>query len=555
MPSVAEVIVKVLEDEGIERVYGIPGDSIDPLVDAIRKSKSVKYVQSRHEEGSAFEASVEAKLSHKPSACMGTSGPGSIHLLNGLYDAKMDHAPVIAFTGQVESDMLGRDYFQEVDLVRLFDDVAVFNKVLVNPESAEYLVRRAIREARAKRGVAHINLPVDVLRKDAKYEGRKETFTPPIDYLPDFSKAIELINQSKKPVIMIGGGARGVAKELNDFAEKIGAPVIYALNGKGVLPDEDPKVMGGLGLLGSKPSVKAIDDADLLILLGTSFPYVSFLPKDTKVIQVDTDPSNIGKRVQVDVAFPVPIKDFLKIRSKVNEKAEKYYDKMRGSKEDWLKELSEQENDLSKPMRPQRVAYLVSQKCDDDATIVTDVGNVTMWTARHFRASGRQAFVFSSWLGSMGIGVPGGIGAYFARGKQTIVFAGDGGFTMTMMELITAKKYGVPIKVVVYNNSKLGMIKFEQEVMGYPEWGVDLYNPDFVKIAEAVGFKGYRMEDPRDESVIEEFLSTEGGAVLDAVVNPDERPMPPKLTFKQAEGYVISIFREKWQEITEGDNK
>ncbi|AHC52042.1 pyruvate dehydrogenase [Sulfolobus acidocaldarius SUSAZ] len=547
MQSVAEVITKVLEESGVQRIYGIPGDSIDPLVDAVRRSK-ISYIQVRHEEGAAFAASVEAKITGKPVACMGTSGPGSIHLLNGLYDAKMDHVPVIAFSGQVESDMLGHDYFQEVNLVKLFDDVAVYNQILINPDNAEYTVRRAIREAVTKRGVAHINLPADILRKSSEYKGKREEIVPKVEYSVDFSKVKELIDNSKKPILMIGGGARGLGEHINKFAEKIGSPVIYALNGKGILPDLDPKVMGGIGLLGTKPSISAMDKADLLILLGTSFPYVNFLNRDAKVIQVDLNPSNIGKRINVDISLPIPAEEFLKIE--VKEKEEKFYEKLKGEKEDWLDKISKQESSSDKPMKPQRVAYIVSQKCKDDAVIVTDTGNVTMWTARHFRASGKQTFVFSSWLGSMGIGVPGAVGASLAtnRERQVIAFAGDGGFTMTMMELITAKKYGLPVKVIIYNNSKLGMIKFEQEVMGYPEWGVDLLNPDFSKLAESTGFKGFKLEEPGEaESVIEEFLNAEGGAVLDAVVDPNERPMPPKLTFKQAGEYVLSIFREKLQ--------
>jgi pyruvate dehydrogenase (quinone) len=549
MPSVAEVIIKVLEDSGIQRIYGIPGDSIDPLVDAIRKSK-VKYVQVRHEEGASFAASVEAKITGKPSACMGTSGPGSIHLLNGLYDAKMDHAPVIALTGQVESDMIGHDYFQEVNLTKLFDDVAVYNQILINPENAEYIIRRAIREAISKRGVAHINLPVDILRKSSEYKGSKNTEVGKVKYSIDFSRAKELIKESEKPVLLIGGGTRGLGKEINRFAEKIGAPIIYTLNGKGILPDLDPKVMGGIGLLGTKPSIEAMDKADLLIMLGTSFPYVNFLNKSAKVIQVDIDNSNIGKRLDVDLSYPIPVAEFLNID--VEEKSDKFYEELKGKKEDWLDSISKQENSLDKPMKPQRVAYIVSQKCKKDAVIVTDTGNVTMWTARHFRASGEQTFIFSAWLGSMGIGVPGSVGASFAveNKRQVISFVGDGGFTMTMMEMITAKKYDLPVKIIVYNNSKLGMIKFEQEVMGYPEWGVDLYNPDFTKIAESIGFKGFRLEEPKEaEEIIEDFLNTKGPALLDAIVDPNERPMPPKLTFKQAGEYVLSIFREKLEGI------
>ena len=545
MKSVADIIVETLVKAGVKRIYGIPGDSIDPLMDAIRRNKEIKYIQVRHEEGAAFAASVESKLTGNVTACMGTSGPGSIHLLNGLYDAKMDHASVIALTGQVESDMIGHDYFQEVDMVKLFDDVSVYNQVLINPKNAGYLTWRAIHEAKTKKGVAHLNLPVDILRMEGEeYEGVMDY--PKVSYnFPDIDKAVELINKSKSPVIMIGGGARGSASLLNEFSEKIGAPIIYALNGKGILSDYDEKVMGGIGLLGTKPSVEALNKTDLLILLGTSFPYVNFLPKDVDVIQVDNNPANIGKRVKVTVPLVGDVSEFLShILPKVKDKDDKFYVKMKGSKEKWFQELSKAENDPSKPMKPQRVAYELS-KVFTDGVVVVDTGNVTMWGARNFRASGNQRFVFSAWLGSMGIGIPGGVGASFVS-DSVLALVGDGGFAMTMMELITAKKYSRPIKVVVFNNSKLGMIKFEQEVMGYPEWGVDLYNPDFAKLAEAIGIKGITVEDPSDlPSAIKEMKESEEPFVLNAIVDPNERPMPPKLTFTQAKNYVLSIFREK----------
>ncbi|QXJ35287.1 thiamine pyrophosphate-dependent enzyme [Saccharolobus shibatae] len=545
MPSVAEIIVKTLVKAGVKRIYGIPGDSIDPLMDAIRRNKEIKYVQVRHEEGAAFAASVEAKLTGSVTACMGTSGPGSIHLLNGLYDAKMDHAPVVALTGQVESDMLGHDYFQEVNMVKLFDDVAVYNQIVINPKNAGYLIWRAIHEAKSKSGVSHLNLPVDILRMDGE-EYDADLDPPKVSYdYPDIDKAVELIDKSKSPVVMIGGGTKGYSQLISQFSERIGAPVIYALNGKGVLSDFDERVMGGIGLLGTKPSVEALDKTDLLILLGTSFPYVNFLPKGVDVIQVDSNPSNIGKRVRATVEFVGDVSDFLsKILPRVKEKDDKFYVRMKDSKEKWFNELNKKESDMSKPMKPQMVAYELS-KVFTEGVVVVDTGNVTMWGARNFRASGNQRFVFSAWLGSMGIGVPGAVGASFVYDK-VLALVGDGGFAMTMMELITAKKYSRPIKVVVFNNSKLGMIKFEQEVMGYPEWGVDLYNPDFSKLAEAIGIKGITVEDPKDlPSAIKEMSESEEPFVLNAIVDPNERPMPPKLTFTQAKNYVLSVFREK----------
>ncbi len=543
--SVADVIIETLVASGVKRVYGIPGDSIDPLVDAIRRNKSIQYVQGRHEEGSALEAAFEAKLTGMPVACMGTSGPGSIHLLNGLYEAKMDHVPVIALTGQVETDLIGHDYFQEVDINRLFDDVSVYNVQVLNPNSAQYIAWRACYEAKMKGGVSHITLPVDVLRMSSETVSKNMLGKyPEIEYAFDASDASAAINESKKPLIFIGRGAIGQRVAVDALAEKIGAPVIYALNGKGIMDDFDPKVLGGLGLLGSKASIRAMAEADLLILLGTSFPYSSFIRKDIRVLQVEKNPLNMGKRFNTSIQALCSVSTFL---SKVNVKAkdDKFYAWVTKDKENWVSDLEKVEGDIREPMRPEVVAARFSRKVAEDAVVVVDTGNVTVWGMRNFRTRPGKTFLFSPWLGSMGVGIPAAVGASFATDRQVVAMVGDGSFAMTMMELITARKYNRKIKVVVYNNSKLGMIKFEQEVMGYPEWGVDLLNPDFSQLAKAIGIFGRRVEKISDlDAGIDELLAADSPGVLEVLVDPDEKPMPPKLTFKEVKGYVTSIFRE-----------
>ncbi len=544
--TVAEVVVETLVRLGVERIYGIPGDSIDPLIDAIRKNGDLKYVQVRHEEGAALEAAFEAKLTHKPVACMGTSGPGSIHLLNGLYEAKMDHAPVIALTGQVETDLQSHDYFQEVNLNKLFDDVSLFNSQITNPDNAEYIVWRAFRESNIRKGVSHIALPVDVLRMDSK---GSETLSYEPDPVPDYSidpsLANSLIDRSEKPVIFIGRGASGLTREIDAFSERIGAPVIYALNGKGIVDDHDPKVVGTLGLLGTKSSVEAMKRADLILYLGTSFPYHTFLPKGVRSIQVDRNLLNIGKRFHTDVPYVCTVEKFLSSISP-EEKTNKFYKELTEFKEDWLKDMKKTEESDSNPIKPQRVAATLSKYADKDAVVVIDTGNVTVWGLRNFRSGTEHTYLFSPWLGSMGVGIPGAVGASFATKRQVIAMVGDGSFAMTMMELITARKYDRPVKIVVFNNSKLGMIKFEQEVMGYPEWGVDLLNPDFAKLAESMGITGIKVDkvDELDNGV-KRLLSEKGPAVLDVKVDGDEKPMPPRLTFAQMKGYVTSLFREE----------
>ncbi len=544
--TVADEIVNMLVKCGVERIYGIPGDSIDPLMDAIRRNQKIQYVQTRHEEGAALEAAFEAKVTGLPVACMGTSGPGSIHLLNGLYEAKMDHVPVIALTGQVETDLIGSDYFQEINVNHLFEDVSVYSQQINSSENAAYLTWRAYMEARNKRGVSHLTLPVDILRMEVKGDFNYFFIN---DLKPVYTVAPEtaqnLINHSNRPLIFIGRGAIGQGGRIIELAENIGAPVIYALNAKGIVADSDERVLGGLGLLGSKPSVVVMEKCDLIIFLGTSYPYKAFINDDVKTIQVDLNPENIGKRFHVSVPYVSSVSDFLDA-VKPSEKTEKFYRQFQPIKREWTDKLIKEEESDSKPIRPERVVATLSKMVNEDAIIVVDTGNVTVWGMRNFRTSSSRTFLFSPWLGSMGVGIPGSIGASFGTNKPVIALVGDGSFAMTMMELITARKYNRPVKIIVFNNSKLGMIKFEQEVMGYPEWGVDLMNPDFSKIAEAVGITGIRVEDPLklDESM-KMFLAAEGPAVLDVVVDPDARPMPPELTFKEVKGYITSMFREK----------
>ena len=544
MSTVAEVIIKTLVNFGVKRIYAIPGDSLNPIIDAIRRNKDIEYVQVRHEEGGALSASYESKYSGKLSACMGTSGPGSVHLLNGLYDAKMQHVPVIALTGQIETDLLHHDYFQEVDLVKLFDDVSVFNARIVNPGNAHYLIWKACREAITKKGVGHIDMPVNILREECEEEDLSY-YINPVNYKPDgIEEAANLINKSKKPLIFIGGGSRDYHNEINDFAEKIGAPIVYALDGKGVFNDNDKKVMGGIGLLGTRPSIKAIEKSDLIIFLGTIFPYTSFLKKVDN-IQVNNNIDDLNKMMKANYSYLCDIKYFLG-NINVNTKDNKFYDEMQNEKNKWLNDLNKLISNNKNPIKAETLTDKISKRLEDDAIIITDTGNVTLWTNRFINAKNNNKFYFSSWLGTMGSGIPGSVGLAFASGKKVYGIIGDGSFAMTSMELITAKKYNLPVKLIVYDNHILGMIKLEEEVMGYPEYGVDLYNPNFDKLAESIGIEGIRVDNINDlDSKLDEFFAVDGPAVLDVITETNETPMPPKLEFKVAEKYVTSILREK----------
>ncbi len=544
MPTVADVIIKTLVNFGVKRIYAIPGDSLNPIIDAIRRNKDIKYVQVRHEEGGALSASYESKYTGNLSACMGTSGPGSIHLLNGLYDAKTQHVPVIALTGQVETELLHHDYFQEVNLVKLFDDVSVFNARIITPDNAHYLIWKACREAITKKGVGHIDMPVDILMESCKEEDLSY-YINPVNYNPGgLDEAVNLINNRNKPVIMIGGGSRNYRGEIDEFAEKIGAPIIYSLNGKGVFNDTDKKVMGGIGLLGTKPSIKAIEKSDLIIFLGTIFPYTQFL-KNVDNIQVNTNIDDLNKIMKANYSYLCDIKYFLD-NINVNEKDKKFYQEMQDEKAKWSEDMVRLASNHKNPIRAELLTDKISKKIEGDAIIITDTGNVTLWSNRFLNAGNNNKFYFSSWLGTMGSGIPGSVGLAFASGKKIYGLIGDGSFAMTIMELITIKKYNLPVKLVVYDNSILGMIKLEEEVMGYPEYGVDLYNPDFAKLAESIGITGIRVDTVEAlDAGLDKFFKCDGPAVLDVVTETNETPMPPKLNFKVAEKYVTSILKEK----------
>jgi len=545
--TVADTIVDYLVNGGVQRAYGIPGDSIDPLVDAIRRNPKLKYIQTRHEEGAAFAASFDSKFNGIPAACFGTSGPGSIHLLNGLYDAKMDKASVIAITGQVERDRLGQDSHQEVNLTKLFDDVSVYNQFISSSDNVPYVISRAVRDSVRLKGVSHLNVPLDVFMEKVKDSPPYATTTITPAYFPDLSKAAEAIDTSERPVLLIGAGALKEGAELTELSYRIGAPIIYALMGKGIFSDSDKRVLGGLGLLGTKPSVEAITKSDLLIEIGSSYPYKQFIPEGIRVIQVDIDSGNFSKVFPVSIPVLSDSHTFIKaILPMVKEKTSKYYEEFVAAGYAWKRELSDLESKNTGIVNPALLAHTLSQETKENAIIVTDTGNTTVWIARHFMAKKGQRFLFSGALASMGNSLPGAIGVAMSTDRQVISAVGDGGFAMTMTELATIRKYNIPVKILLFNNSKLGMIRFEQEVEGYPQWGVDLVNPDFSTIASAYGMESLRISKNSEiAGGVKKMFESSGPFLLEAITDPNTRPNPPKITFDQASEYLMASLREK----------
>jgi len=552
----AEVLVELLIEWGVDHIYGMPGDSINTIIEALRKAKDkIKFIQVRHEEVGAMAAASYAKLTGKLGVCMAIAGPGAIHLLNGLYDAKLDHVPVLAITGQVESDLLGTDFFQEVNLERMFDDVAVYNQRVMSAEQIPAVVNQAIRSAYTKKGVAVLTIPDDIPKFEVKAEARKTTsFFVKSETIPehaDMSKAKEILLSAKKPVILAGKGALGAREPLLQFAEKLAAPIVLTLPAKGLIPDEHPLCIGGLGLIGTKPAYEAMREADTLIMVGTSYPFTGFLPDDAKIIHIDIDPAQIGKRLTIDVGLAGEAEKTLTwLTNQINHQEDRsFLKKCQENMKKWWEKLSEDENRDSIPIKPQRVIHELQKVADEDAILSVDVGNVTVWMARYFRMT-KQKFIISSWLATLGCGLPGAIAGKIAfPDKKVFAICGDGGFAMTMNDFVTAIKYRLPMVVVVLNNHKIAMIKFEQEVMGNIEYATDLHNPNFAMYAEACGGIGYRVEKIEElRPAFQKAVAQDKPVIIDVVVDADEAPIPPKITFAQAYGFAKHMLKELFEE-------
>jgi pyruvate oxidase len=553
--SVADVIIEGLIAEGVERIYGVPGDAINALLDSIRRhSDRIRFVLTRHEESAALIAAYEAKITGRLAVCVGTGGPGAIHLLNGLYEAKMEGASVLALTGQVPLSLIGTDYFQEVDLLHLFRDVALFNEMLVSPESVGLLLARAIRAARAGHGVAHLNLPEDLAMAPAG----PSFAASPIEYAStcavpspeQISRAVEILQQGERIVLLAGKGARAARSELLNLAERIRAPVVKTLHAKDLLPDDHPLALGGLGLLGTRPAQEAMDAADTLLMVGTSYPYTQFLPAHARVIQIDRNIDSIGKRYPVDLALVGDSGPTLQaLIEKLPVRTDDRF--LRSGQEAmarWRSSQAQAEEDDSTPVRPQRLAHEIERALGPDGVVCVDVGTVTVWMARNFHVGSNHRMLFSGWLATMGSGLPGALAAQWVFPDRRIVAAvGDGGFAMTLTDFVTAVRYRLPVVVVVFNNGKLAFIQFEEEVEGFPDYGTDLVNADYAAWARACGGAGYTVRDPAELApTLTKAFEDRRPTIVDVHTRPDERPMPPHLTLTQISGFAKSILREKF---------
>ncbi len=561
----SEALVERLADWGVDTVFGLPGDGINGLMEALRRHQDrVKFVLVHHEEAAAFMATAHAKATGQLGVCIATSGPGGIHLLNGLYDAKLDHMPVLAITGMQETSVLGTAYQQEVNLDKLYADVAVYDQMIYNPAQLPAAVDIAIRTAYARRGVAHLTVPNDIQVAKAGENPFTEVgparppATAPIRLAApgrpreeDLQRLAEVLNSGEKIAILAGAGALHARAELLAVAEALGAMIIKTLPGKATVPDDSSYTTGGIGLLGTAPSEELMDDIDTLFMVGTNFPYTKFMPDPgkTRIVQIEADPARAGSRVPTEVPVVGDAKEglaallpLIKPRSDTS-----FLQKYQNQMQKWRAKMAALENADRDPIAPEYVVSLLDELATEDAVLTCDSGTIATWAARHWHIRSGRQFYLSGNLATMAPGLPYAIGIQHAfPGRQVIAYVGDGGFAMLMAEFITAIQHKLPIKVVINNNNSLGQILWEQMVLGYPENGVRYPDPpvNYTALATANGALGLKVSNPAElRNALSQALSHDGPALVDVDVNPNEPPLPGKVEYDQAKKFTEAFLR------------
>lgn len=525
--TVSEVMVEQMVEWGIKYVFGLPGTSSLGVVDAVRKNKSLKYVQVRHEQTAAFMASAYGKLVGHPAACLTVAGPGATNLATGLYDASLDHAPVLALTGMLKRQLIGPGSFQEIEQQSFFEPITVYNKVLMSQEQTTTLITNAIKHAILDKGVAHIGIPNDVQKiiynaKSIPFQG---SFPNKAINQPMFLilQAAQAINQAERPVIVSGFGAMSQGENLLQLAEKITAPIVTTFRGKGVIDEDHEYYVGCHGDIGSTAATELVLQSDLLIVIGSSFSDMTHLP-EKKVVQIDIDPMMIGRQYPVEVglygnsAEILPQLLDLVMENKKNE----YLSEIRRLKKQWMDLLDEEIDGTLTPIRPQYIIKVLNDKVADDAIIALDTGENGWWFGRNFWMKRTQKMLMSGYLGTMGFGLPAALAAQLVYpDRQVICITGDGGFSMVMADFVTAVRKELPVKIFLFNNHQLGMIMQEQMVEKYTNWETELYNPNFAAYAEDCGGIGIRVKDPQKlPEAVDKALSVKKPVIVDIETDP-----------------------------------
>ncbi|MFE4924061.1 thiamine pyrophosphate-dependent enzyme [Streptomyces sp. NPDC056661] len=578
--TVARLIGDALSELGVRQVFGVVGDALNPLTEAIRTTEDVEWVGCRHEETAAFAASAQSQLSGNLGVCMGTVGPGSIHLLNGLYDAAKSRTPVLAIAGQVPLTDMGSDYFQEVDNDALFSDVAVFRATISSPDQLPQLLETAVRNALGRKGVAVLTVPGDISDRQLSTDRKARFSLSPGVTRPEESavqSAADLLRRAERVTLLVGQGARAAREDVLALADRLAAPMVLTLKAKeGFEGDNNPFQVGQTGLIGNPAAASAMQEADTLLLLGTDFPYREWYPEGRTVIQVDTEPTHIGRRVPVAAGLVgdvgAAVRDLLRCLGSGEARDRKHLDHARERFESWRDgqaRLADPTHDkgavgrirsaLDNPehgIRPEALAATVDRVAADNAVFTSDTGMATVWLSRFVEMRGARRLLGSYNLGSMANAMPHALGAqYLDRQRQVIAFCGDGGLSMLLGDLMTLKTSNLPVKLVVFDNRRLGMVKLEQEQAGLPEYGTLLDNPDFAAVATAMGITGIRVTDPADlEESVRRAFSTPGPVLLDVLTNPDEIAIPAKPTVGQGWGFAVAKVKEVVRSHREPDS-
>lgn len=552
MSTVAEQIVATLAASGVRRVYGVPGDSLNGVTDALRKDGRIAWVHVRHEEAGAFAAAADAATTGELAVVVGSAGPGNLHLINGLYDANRSRVPVLAIAAHIPTAEIGTGYFQETHPQELYRESSVYSEYVAHPSQMPHVLEVAMRTAIEKQGVAVVAIPGDVALAKSPVE-RASVIRPTTSHVvpaeSEISSAADLLNAGRRVTILAGAGTAGAHDEVVALAERLGAPIVHALRGKEFIEYDNPFDVGMTGLLGFASGYRAMERADTLLMLGTDFPYRQFYPKHATTIQVDVRGEQLGRRHPVDLGLVGTVKDtadaLLPLLTRKSdrhhlEESTEHYRETR-TKLDELATPSKR----NAPIHPQYLARLIDEAADDDAVFIPDVGSPVVWAARYLSMNGRRRLIGSFTHGSMANALPHAIGVQAAHpDRQVVALAGDGGLTMLLGELITLTQNKLPVKLVVFNNSSLNFVELEMKAAGFVNYGTDLVNPDFAQVAQAMGIYARRVERSEDlPEAIADILAHDGPALLDVVTERQELSMPPTVTAEQVKGFTLYALR------------
>ncbi|MCW2859454.1 MAG: hypothetical protein JWP48_1162 [Actinoallomurus sp.] len=549
--TIAGQLIDILVQAGVRRVYGVVGDSLNPILDAIRRTPDIEWVAVRHEETAAFAAGAEAQITGRLAACAGSCGPGNTHLINGLYDAHRSMAPVLAIAAQIPSSEIGTGYFQETHPDRLFAECSHYSELISNPGQMPRVLQTAVQHAIGRSGVAVVSLPGDIAGQEAPQRSaelalvtRRPSIAPAEEEIAALAR---LVDDAERVTLFCGSGTAGAHREVMEFAERVKSPVGHALRGKEWIQYDNPFDVGMSGLLGYGAAYEAMHQADLLILLGTDFPYRRFLPDDVSIAQVDVRPEHLGRRSKLDLAVWGDAGETLRaLTPRVKEKSDRrFLDRMLRKHAEALEGVVSaytRDVETQRPIHPEYVASIMDEEAADDAVFTVDTGMCNVWAARYLTPNGRRRVIGSFSHGSMANALPQAIGAQLVdRDRQVVTLSGDGGFSMLMGDFLSLVQHDLPVKVVVFNNSSLGMVDLEMMVAGVPPYGTRYPDTDYAAIARAAGAHGLRVEDPRElRGALREAFAHPGPALVDAVTDPNAVSIPPKVTSEQLTGFALA---------------